>query len=100
MADRKKRNDNSCPCQPGDEQCSGSNHSVPDLQKITKALIVGTNLGGLGTLIASMASLISFKYAAKECGEKKGAYLAEFTAANLVFLVILLLPAVLMCAGQ
>ena len=65
-----------------------------------KALIVGTNLGGLGTLIASMASLISFKYAAKECGEKKGAYLAEFTAANLVFLVILLLPAVLMCAGQ
>lgn len=65
-----------------------------------KALIVGTNLGGLGTLIASMASLISFKYAAKECGEKKGAYVAEFTAANLVFLVILLLPAVLMCAGQ
>ena len=65
-----------------------------------KALIVGTNLGGLGTLIASMASLISFKYAAKECGEKKGDYLAEFTAANLVFLVILLLPAVLMCAGQ
>ena len=65
-----------------------------------KALIVGTNLGGLGTLIASMASLISFKDAAKECGEKKGAYLAEFTAANLVFLVILLLPAVLMCAGQ
>ena len=29
-------------------------------------LIVGTNLGGLGTLIASMASLISFKYIGKE----------------------------------
>ncbi|WP_282570441.1 hypothetical protein [Butyrivibrio fibrisolvens] len=27
-----------------------------------RLLIVGTNLGGLGTLIASMASLISFKF--------------------------------------
>ena len=31
-----------------------------------RALIVGTNIGGLGTLIASMASLISFKYIAKK----------------------------------
>ena len=29
-------------------------------------LIVGRNLGGLGTLIASMASSISFKYIGKE----------------------------------
>lgn len=55
-----------------------------------KALILGTNLGGLGTLIASMASLISYKYIVKEnrCG--KGAYFAYFTVANIVFLVILL----------
>ena len=54
------------------------------------ALIVGTNLGGLGTLIASMASLISYKYIVKEnrCG--KGAYFAYFTVANVVFLAILL----------
>lgn len=54
------------------------------------ALIVGTNLGGLGTLIASMASLISYKYIVKEnrCG--KGAYFAYFTVANIVFLAILL----------
>ena len=54
-----------------------------------RALIVGTNLGGLGTLIASMASLISYKYVVKEnkCG--KGAYFAYFTVANVVFLVIL-----------
>ena len=55
-----------------------------------EALILGTNLGGLGTLIASMASLISYKYIVKEnkCG--KGAYFAFFTVANVVFLVILL----------
>ena len=31
-----------------------------------RELVIGTNLGGLGTLIASMASLISFKHVAKE----------------------------------
>ena len=31
-----------------------------------RELLIGVNLGGLGTLIASMASLISFKFVAKE----------------------------------
>lgn len=35
-------------------------------------LLVGVNLGGLGTLIASMASLISYKYVAKEESAGKG----------------------------
>ena len=51
-----------------------------------RALIIGTNIGGLGTLIASMASLISYKYV---CGENKSAklkYLGFFTAANIGFL--------------
>ena len=56
-----------------------------------EALIVGTNLGGLGTLIASMASLISYKYVVKENKCSKGAYFGFFTVANVVFLVILLL---------
>lgn len=58
--------------------------------KNTEALILGTNLGGLGTLIASMASLISYKYIVKEnkCG--KGAYFTFFTVANIVFLMVLL----------
>ena len=55
-----------------------------------QALIIGTNLGGLGTLIASMASLISFKYMVREDGTLRGSYLAEFTVANLVFLIVLL----------
>lgn len=52
-------------------------------------LILGVNLGGLGTLIASMASLISYKAysAAKEA--RVGRYLAVFTGVNLVFLAIL-----------
>ncbi|MCM1217568.1 MAG: SLC13 family permease [Lachnospiraceae bacterium] len=51
-----------------------------------KGLIVGTNLGGLGTLIASMASLISYKYIAKGTSGRKGEYIALFTAGNVVFL--------------
>ena len=54
-------------------------------------LIVGTNLGGLGTLIASMASLISFRYIGAEGKGKKLPYLGYFTAGNLLFLIILLL---------
>lgn len=54
------------------------------------ALIVGTNLGGLGTLIASMASLISFKYIGKEYKHLRGKYLLSFTIANLIFLAVLL----------
>lgn len=54
------------------------------------ALIVGTNLGGLGTLIASMASLISFKCIGKEASGIRGRYLLYFTAANLAFLAVLM----------
>ena len=55
-----------------------------------KALLVGVNLGGLGTLIASMASLISFKLAVKE-NIKAGRYLLVFTAVNIIFLAANLL---------
>ena len=59
------------------------------------ALIIGTNLGGLGTLIASMASLISYKYVGKESEQgiigTKGKYLIAFTVANIAFLVVLLI---------
>lgn len=53
-------------------------------------LIAGVNIGGLGTLIASMASLISYKYFAQVPGAKKGKYMLYFTAMNLLFAVILL----------
>ena len=54
------------------------------------ALIVGCNLGGLGTLIASMASLISYKAVSREYPERKGRYFALFTVSNIALLAILL----------
>ena len=60
------------------------------------ALIVGTNLGGLGTLIASMASLISYKFFVREHPQKRGAYVLFFTGANLLFLAVLLPEALLL----
>ena len=38
-----------------------------------------------------MASLISYKYVAKEAGSRKGAYILLFTVANICFLAALIL---------
>ena len=54
-------------------------------------LLLGVNLGGLGTLIASMASMISYKIYAASPGAKAGKYFAVFTGLNVAFLVVLLL---------
>ncbi len=56
-----------------------------------RALIVGCNIGGLGTLIASMASLISYKQISKAYPEKRKKYFTSFTLLNIVLLVLLLL---------
>lgn len=56
-----------------------------------RELVIGTNLGGLGTLIASMASLISFKYVAREDRSFRGRYFLEFTVANVIFLFIMMI---------
>lgn len=55
-----------------------------------EALIIGTNLGGLGTLIASMASLISYRQIVSEAPQSKGRYFVMFTLSNIAFLAILL----------
>ena len=54
-----------------------------------RALLAGVNVGGLGTLIASMASLISYKILANKYNEKKGAYFKSFTVVNVIFLFVL-----------
>ena len=63
-----------------------------------QALIVGTNLGGLGTLIASMASLITFKAVMVGRPGIRGRYLLVFTAWNIAFLAALLALAVVLGA--
>lgn len=54
-----------------------------------QGLLVGTNLGGLGTLIASLASLISFRYYLRLEGAKPLRYLDVFTGLNLAGLAVL-----------
>lgn len=55
-----------------------------------EAIIIGINIGGLGTLIASMANLISYKILVRECNEFKIKYLCIFTVLNVVLLAILI----------
>ena len=55
----------------------------------TEALMLGVNLGGLGTLVASLASLISFKLYGAAQGARKGSFMLWFTALNLAMLAVL-----------
>ena len=55
-----------------------------------KGLLIGCNLGGLGTLIASMASLISYKLVAQNSPERRNTYLVWFTVCNVGMLALLL----------
>jgi len=57
------------------------------------ALMLGVNLGGLGTLVASLASLISFRLYGTAAGARKGRFMGVFTALNAVFLAVLLMLA-------
>lgn len=56
-----------------------------------KGMLLGTNIGGLGTLVASLASLISFKLYARTPQANLLPYLGIFTAANAAMLVLLYL---------
>lgn len=52
-------------------------------------LLYGVNIGGLGTLIASMASLISYRFFVKAYPEQKSMYFKQFTLYNVVLLVVI-----------
>jgi len=78
----------------GDEQ--------PDMDRVMRAvmlsqftqksaeLLMGVNIGGLGTPVASLASLISMKLYSKSENAKNGRYMGVFTAVNFIFLAVLL----------
>ncbi len=59
-------------------------------------LLTAVNLGGLGTPIASLASLISFKFCAGAYSRQISRFLKIFTFWNLLFLLILTGAAVLL----
>lgn len=54
-----------------------------------KDLLVGVNIGGVGTLISSLASLITFREYVKHNPGKTRYYIAIFSAFNFAFLIIL-----------
>lgn len=60
------------------------------------ALLIGVNIGGMGTLIASLASLISFKLYSRSERSKKGRFFAEFTVYNFAVLGLLILAVYIM----
>lgn len=60
-------------------------------------LLIGVNLGGLGTLIASLASLISFKFYANSNGSDTRRFLGIFTLYNVIFLGVLFVLSLILC---
>lgn len=54
-----------------------------------KSLLLGVDVGGLGTIIASMASLITFKFYTRTDGAKPLYFMRKFTKYNLKFLLVL-----------
>ena len=59
-------------------------------------LLLGVNIGGVGTLIASLASLITFREYTQQNKGKTGYYILLFTAFNFAFLIILAIFALLL----
>jgi Na+/H+ antiporter NhaD/arsenite permease-like protein len=56
-----------------------------------RELLLGVNIGGVGSLIASLASLITFREYTSHNPGKTGYYMKTFTLFNLLFLVVLVL---------
>ena len=52
-------------------------------------LLLGVNIGGVGTLIASLASLITFRDYTKRSPGKTASYVLMFSAFNFAFLILL-----------
>ncbi len=52
-------------------------------------LLLGVNIGGVGTLISSLASLITFREYTAHNPKQTGKYLLQFSAFNFAFLAIL-----------
>ena len=62
-----------------------------------RELLLGVNIGGVGTLISSLASLITFREYTKRNPGKTGYYVLLFSAFNFAFLILLTL---FVMAGQ
>ncbi len=64
-----------------------------------RELLIGVNIGGVGTLIASLASLITFREFTKNYPARTKSYILLFLAINFAFLLILTIIMSLVMAG-
>lgn len=74
-------------------QCLSNVPTAIMLSEFTKngtELLLGVDIGGLGTLIASMASMISLDYYTKVEDANKSKYIKSFTIYNLLFLCVMI----------
>lgn len=75
-------------------QCISNVPSAILLSQFTtnyKELLIGVNIGGVGTLISSLASLITFKEYVKHNPTKTGYYVRQFSLFNFGFLIVMTL---------
>ncbi len=63
------------------------------------ALLLGVNAGGLGTLVASLASIISYKFYAAQ-NKNTASYFILFTVMNLIYLAVLIPLHLFFCFGN
>ena len=56
-----------------------------------KDLLLGVNIGGVGSMISSLASLITFKEYTHQAPGHTLSYILKFSAFNFLFLIILIL---------
>lgn len=54
-----------------------------------KPLLQGVNIGAMGTIIGSLASLISFKYILREYPKDMKSYLINYTVLSIIFIIII-----------
>lgn len=62
-----------------------------------RPLLVGVNIGGVGTLISSLASLITYREYVKNNPGKSGSYIKLFSVFNFSFLIIMTLAMSFYC---
>lgn len=54
-----------------------------------RALLQGVNVGAMGTLIASLASLISFKYILRDFSKSAKTYIVKYTLVSIIYMSII-----------
>jgi len=62
---------------------------ISDFTRDVRNLLLGVNIGGLGTPVASLASLISFRFYSRSKNSASGKFLAVFSVYNIAILLLL-----------